>query len=81
MGVLQPQVHVVIVSWQGRADAARAIATAVAPVADGLSVVFTNAAEQPESGPGLWVQVPASPYFGPSVQAAMAHTPAAPCCC
>jgi hypothetical protein len=73
--VPQPKVHVVIVSWQGRGDAARAIATAVAPVADGLSVVYSNAAEQPESGPGHWVQVPNSAYFGPKFEAALAHTP------
>lgn len=71
----QPQVHVVVISWQGRGDAARAIAAAVAPVADGLSVVYSNAAEQPEAGPGDWVQVPNSAYFGPKFEAALAHTP------
>jgi hypothetical protein len=45
----------------------------VAPVAGGLSVVYANAAEQPESGPGLWVQVPASAYFGPKLQAAVGY--------
>jgi hypothetical protein len=40
-----------------QASAARAIAAAVAPVADGLSVVYSIAAEQPEAGPGHWVQV------------------------
>jgi len=73
--VPQPQVHVVVISWQGRGDAARAIAAAVAPVADGLSVVYSNAAEQPEAGPGDWVQLPDSAYFGPKFQAALAHTP------
>jgi len=73
--VAQPQVHVAVISWQGRGDAARAIAAAVLPVVDGLSVVYSNAAERPEAGPGDWVQLPNSAYFGSKFQAAMAHTP------
>ena len=56
--VLQPHVHIVIIGWQGRGGAARAIAPAVAPVAEGPSVIYFNAGDHLEAGPGDGVQLP-----------------------
>lgn len=59
-----PSVHVNIISWEGMQDAARAIAGALAPHADRLSVIYSNRAGTPEDGPGEWRAVPQSWFFG-----------------
>lgn len=62
-----PALHAVILSWDGKYDDAHAIARAVQPALgprDRLSVIFSNQADAPETGPGDWVRVPQSWYFG-----------------
>ncbi|MGR3622867.1 glycosyltransferase [Pseudophaeobacter sp.] len=57
-------IHVVIVSWDGYHRQAHQIAREIEPAADRLSVIYSNQAETPETGPGNWVQVPQSWFFG-----------------
>jgi hypothetical protein len=58
------EIHAVIISWDGYGDAARRIAGRVAPSVESVRVIYSNAAEAPESGPGDWIQVPNSAFFG-----------------
>lgn len=67
------RLHAVIISWEGHADKARAIAQALSGAVDGLTVIYSNRAEQPETGPGTWVQVPQSWYFGRKFRTALEH--------
>jgi O-antigen biosynthesis protein len=53
-----------VISWDGMHQAATAIARAVAPGADDVVVVYSNSADQEETGAGRWVQTPQSLYFG-----------------
>ena len=66
--------HVAVISWDGKAAAARQIAAALAGAAQ-VSVIYSNRAEQPETGPGSWLQLPNSAYFGPKFALALAQTP------
>ncbi|WP_299628688.1 glycosyltransferase [uncultured Tateyamaria sp.] len=59
-----PPIHVVIISWQGQAQNAQKIAHALEGQDCAISVVYSNAAGAPESGPGYWLQVPQSWYYG-----------------
>jgi hypothetical protein len=68
-----PTVDVVIISWQGMSESSRRIAARV----DGmpgvrLRIIYSNAAEAPEQGPGLWQQVSNAKYFGTKFAAALA---------
>lgn len=58
------EIHAAIISWDGYGDAARHIAGQVAPCVTRLSVVYSNRAEAEESGPGTWIAVPNSAFFG-----------------
>lgn len=64
MSVPTENLHVAIVSWDGMRAAATAIAGALTGVAGRVSVVYSNAADVDEAGPGDWVHVPQSEYFG-----------------
>ena len=67
-----------IFSWQGHGDKARHIAQCIAdhcgPV-DGvrLNVIYSNADEATETGPGRWLQVPNADYFGAKFARALAE--------
>ncbi|QUJ76040.1 hypothetical protein KDD17_14070 [Sulfitobacter albidus] len=65
------RLHVVIISWDGYHDRARAIADALVGEVDALSVVTSNARGTAEDGPGEWVLVPQSWYFGRKFRAAL----------
>jgi hypothetical protein len=68
-------VDVVIVSWQGFSDASRRIAQALAGLdAVRLRVIYSNAAGAAETGPGEWIQVPDTQYFGSKFARALAET-------
>ena len=56
--------HVVVISWDGYHSQAKHIAQSLSHVADTLSVIYSNKEETAENGPGNWVQVPQSWYFG-----------------
>jgi hypothetical protein len=60
-----PSLDVVIISWQGQHENAAHIAR-VLDAQPGLrvAVIYSNAAETPESGAGEWIQVPNSHFFG-----------------
>ncbi|WOI58366.1 hypothetical protein [Palleronia sp. LCG004] len=70
-----PRLHVVLISWEGQHRHARAIARAIRPALapdEGLSVVYSNRAGRTERGPGNWVAVPQSQYFGPKFARSLA---------
>lgn len=63
-----PDLHVVLISWDGKHEAAQGIARAITPALrrrDRLSVIYSNRANQDEHGPGDWIKVPQDWYFGP----------------
>jgi hypothetical protein len=53
-----------IISWTGREEAARHIAERLVEHVDRLTVVYSNAAGTPASGPGIWQQVPDEYFYG-----------------
>ncbi|WGW06062.1 glycosyltransferase [Tropicibacter oceani] len=63
--------HAVIISWQGQHEQALEIARQLDGHVDRLSVIYSNAANTPEDGPGTWVQVPQSWFFGRKFKAAL----------
>ena len=67
-----------IISWHGHGDRARHIAQCIADHCDAgdgvrLSVIYSNADEATESGPGRWLQVPNTDYFGAKFARALAE--------
>ena len=60
--------HAAIISWQGLAQGARHIAQAIDGHVDQLTVVYSNPQGAPESGPGDWVSVDNSVFFGGKFQ-------------
>lgn len=58
------RIHVFIIGWEGKLERARAIATALAGMAPRVTVVYSNAAEMDVDGPGEWVRVPNTDFFG-----------------
>lgn len=62
--MISPTVHVVIISWEGQAANALAIADALGDADCTLSVIYSNADNAPEDGAGTWYKVPQSWYFG-----------------
>lgn len=73
---------VFIISWQDHGQKALHIAQRIAErfpqgeaMADGvrLTVIYSNADEAPESGPGRWLQVPNADYFGAKFARALAE--------
>jgi hypothetical protein len=68
-----PRCHVAIISWADKGPAAVRIAAALAPLAR-VTVLYSNPAETPETGPGTWVHLPNSAYFGPKFTAALRAT-------
>lgn len=68
-----PTVEVVVISWQGMGDSTRRIAAQVDRMANvSLRIIYSNAAETLEEGPGLWQQVSNKKYFGLKFAAALA---------
>lgn len=63
--------HAVIISWEGYGEKARDIAQALEGSVDRLTVIYSNKANRPETGPGTWVQVPQSWYYGAKFRAAL----------
>lgn len=61
---MSPAIHAVIISWDGYYEKAKTIAKALAGSVDRLTVIYSNAAGAVETGPGNWVQVPQTSYFG-----------------
>lgn len=57
-------IHVAIISWHGKAAAAAEIAAALVGKADRVSVIYSNHDESDESGPGHWIKVPDSFFYG-----------------
>jgi hypothetical protein len=68
--VPQIRIHAVIISWEGKSDAARRIAAQVCDQVDVLSVVYSNAHDMDECGAGDWHRLPNSAFFGPKFQRA-----------
>ncbi len=66
--------HIVIVSWAGKHTSARAIAAAVAPVADRLTVVYSHPEASMVEAAGDWVLLPDDQFFGPKFAAALDRT-------
>jgi hypothetical protein len=60
----KPEIHAAIISWDGYGDAARQIAGAVAPCVTSLRVIYSNRAEAQETGPGDWIAVANTDFFG-----------------
>jgi hypothetical protein len=56
--------HAVIISWEGFGKKAQAIAQALEGAVARITVIYSNASGTPESGPGKWVRLPQSRYFG-----------------
>lgn len=56
--------HAVIISWDGYTDRARAIASELESAVERLTVIYSNTEGIHENGPGIWIQVPQSWYFG-----------------
>ncbi|MEH6523975.1 hypothetical protein [Sulfitobacter sp.] len=65
------RLHVVIISWEGYRDKAHAIATALNGSVGKVSVIYSNPENTPETGPGTWVSVPQSWYFGRKFRASL----------
>lgn len=63
-GSAVPSLHAAVISWPRTAQASRAIAQALQPQVDRLTVVYSNPSGARESGCGDWVQVPDHVYFG-----------------
>lgn len=57
-------IHAFIISWSGHREKARAIARAIEPLVARLTVVYSNAEEATENGPGEWCQVPNAYFYG-----------------
>ena len=56
---------VAIISWQGQHENAAHIARALSTSPDlRVVVIYSNAAEAPETGAGEWIQVPNAHFFG-----------------
>ena len=72
--------HVVIISWGSLDPAAAAIAKAMAPVADRLTVLHSASvagpAESSADRPGHWITLPENAFFGPKFATALAETAA-----
>jgi hypothetical protein len=62
--IRKPEIHAAIISWDGYGDAARQIAGAVAPCVTSLRVIYSNRAEAQETGPGDWIAVANTDFFG-----------------
>lgn len=63
--------HAVVISWEGFGEKARAIAQALEGAVERITVIYSNKAGTPENGPGTWVQVPQSCYFGAKFQTSL----------
>ena len=67
-----PTADVVVISWNGFGARARHIAQQLNGLPGvRLRVIYSNAAEAPESGAGSWLQVPNEHYFGAKFSAAL----------
>ncbi|WP_425102283.1 glycosyltransferase [Tropicibacter sp. S64] len=64
-------IHAVIISWDGQHEKALEIARRLDGAVDRLSVIYSNTAGTSEDGPGTWVQVPQSWFFGRKFRAAL----------
>ncbi len=63
---------VVIISWQGQHENAAHIAHSLSDAPDlRVFVIYSNAAEAPETGAGEWIQVPNAHFFGWKFQRAL----------
>jgi hypothetical protein len=62
-----------IISWEGRRDAALAIATDIRDAVDDVVVVYSNADDLDEAGPGRWIKTPQSAFFGAKFAALLQH--------
>ncbi len=58
------KIQVFVISWNGMHDKAEAIAQAIHPVVDRVSVIYSNKDETEEMGTGHWEQVSNEYYFG-----------------
>ena len=59
------RLDVVIISWQGQYENAAHIANALSEDPElRVLVIYSNAAEAPETGAGEWIQVPNAYFFG-----------------
>lgn len=70
--------HAVVISWDGMHDAASRIAKAVLPAVARLDVIYSNHGGTPETGSGIWHEVPQSWFFGWKFRKALDLFSAAP---
>ena len=61
---MTPTITAVVVSWQGMHQRALAIVSALADAVDRVLVIYSNAQDTDETGPGQWTRVPDSDFFG-----------------
>jgi hypothetical protein len=66
------KIHVFIISWSGKHEAAEAIAASCTE-GDYVTVVYSNREEAKEQGSREWLQVPDAYYFGRKFFAALGH--------
>ncbi|MFW2545256.1 glycosyltransferase [Primorskyibacter sp. 2E107] len=64
-------IHAVIISWEGQYEQALDIARQLEGAVDRMTVIYSNIAGTPETGPGTWVPVPQSWFFGRKFRAAL----------
>lgn len=68
----EPSLALAVIGWEGHIDAARHIAGRLASVPGvRLLVVYSNAAESAEAGPGEWLQLPNDRFFGAKFERAL----------
>ncbi|WP_238368358.1 glycosyltransferase [Mesobacterium pallidum] len=68
-------IHAVIISWDGFQTQARAMAEGLHGAVDKLSVIYSNAQDREETGPGSWHKVPQSWFFGRKFQVSLTLNP------
>jgi hypothetical protein len=64
------RIHVFVISWEGKHDAAESIVSACTS-ADYRTVIYSNKDEKEETGTGEWIQVPNAHFFGRKFEAAL----------
>lgn len=62
-------IHVGIISWEGRHSSASHIASELVDHVDNLTVIYSNSAEETESGKGEWIKIDNANFFGPKFKA------------
>lgn len=65
------KIHAFVISWEGKHDSSLHIASNLSGLVDKLTVIYSNAQNMPETGPGNWVQLENSFFFGRKFERAL----------